>query len=46
MKILEVEIRVLAAWNNHGVSGAKQLTSAVNKIKLHVSKKTEAQMHT
>ena len=24
MKILEVEIRVLAAWNNHGVSGAKQ----------------------
>ena len=24
MKILEVEIRVLAAWNNHGVSGARQ----------------------
>ena len=24
MKILEVEIRVLAAWNNHGVSRARQ----------------------
>ena len=39
MTILKVKIRVLAAWNN-------QLTSALNKIKLQVSKKTEAQMHT
>ena len=29
-----------------GVKPGSQLTSALNKIKLQVSKKTEAQMHT
>ena len=53
MKILKVKIRVLAAWNNHGQELAmglaepgSKLTSALKRIELRVSKKTEAQMHT